>query len=383
MYKRPSSISLSLTRSASGGFTLIELLVSLALGLFLMGGVISIFVSNQQAFKDNEGLARIQENSRFAFEQLSREVRDAGAIPCGVRTINSVVRIGGVAATSVPWWSDWNAGTIRIHDASVTSTVVAFGTATGARVAGTDAVTVLRASMTDNFLRTIQAHNAAGGQITIANTNNYRPGDLVLICDGYSGAIFEASVVNATSITYDTVSPSQNCSISLGWAPNVNCATNSVIKQFPPGSYITKLDPAFWYIGVSMDGQSRSLYRESVTRNGATTPNTVGTQSLEMVPNVSNLQIEYLMRVRTPPATPGGDPTFNLATQWENDQGATKQFTSGWGENQPRQVRAARLTLSFDSTVVNAEGVTNADGSNVLQRESIAVVSIRNREIAK
>jgi type IV pilus assembly protein PilW len=383
MHSLPSSMPSLPAHSGSRGFSLIELLVSLALGLFLMGGVISIFVSNQQSFKDNEGLARIQENTRFAFEQLSREVRDAGAIPCGVRTINNVVRIGGITPTSVPWWSDWNAGTIRIHDSSVASTVVAFGTTPRARVAGTDAVTVLRASMTDNFLRTVQAHNAAGGQITLANTSNYSAGDLVLICDGFSGAIFEASIVNATTINYDTISPSQNCSISLGWAPGVDCATNAVIKQFAPGSYITKLDPAFWYIGVSVDGQSRSLFRESVTNSSLTTPATVGVQRLEMVPNVSNLQIEYLMRIRNPPATPGSDPTFTLATQWENDEGVTKQFTLGWGENQPRQVRAARLTLSFDSNVVNAEGVTNADGSNVLQRESIAVVSIRNREIAK
>ena len=42
------------------GFTLVELLVAMVLGIFLVGGVVSIYNSTQQNFRANENLARIQ-----------------------------------------------------------------------------------------------------------------------------------------------------------------------------------------------------------------------------------------------------------------------------------------------------------------------------------
>lgn len=66
------------TRRRQGGFSLIELMVALVLGLVLIGGVINIFVTNQQAFRTNENLARLQENARISFELTAREIRQAG-----------------------------------------------------------------------------------------------------------------------------------------------------------------------------------------------------------------------------------------------------------------------------------------------------------------
>ena len=60
------------------GFTLVELMVSLLLGLFLVGGVMSLFVSSNRSFKLDENIARMQNQGRYAIQELERDLRMAG-----------------------------------------------------------------------------------------------------------------------------------------------------------------------------------------------------------------------------------------------------------------------------------------------------------------
>lgn len=60
------------------GFTLIELMVAMALSLFLVGGVILMYISTQAAYTDSNQLSRMQENVRFASDYLVRDIRNAG-----------------------------------------------------------------------------------------------------------------------------------------------------------------------------------------------------------------------------------------------------------------------------------------------------------------
>lgn len=64
--------------SSQRGFTLVELMVAMTVGLFISAGVISLFIGTKQSYRTNEGMARVQENGRFAIEYLSRDLRQAG-----------------------------------------------------------------------------------------------------------------------------------------------------------------------------------------------------------------------------------------------------------------------------------------------------------------
>jgi Tfp pilus assembly protein PilW len=57
------------------GFTLPELMVSLTLGLFLIGGALTVFVSNRQIMLDKTAIDTAQEASRFGWFTISRIVR--------------------------------------------------------------------------------------------------------------------------------------------------------------------------------------------------------------------------------------------------------------------------------------------------------------------
>ena len=130
------------TPSRQAGLTLVELLVALVLGLVVILAVLNIFVSNRETFRVTENLMRIQENARAGFDFMARDVREAGQNPCGTNLVANVVRKTG----AIPWWADWNNGPIIGVDGSVDRTdIVAFGATTNARVAGTDAVLVIRA----------------------------------------------------------------------------------------------------------------------------------------------------------------------------------------------------------------------------------------------
>jgi len=60
---------------SSRGFTLIELMVALALGLVMIGAVVTVFVSNQQSARTKQELDRAQEAFRFASHTIMRVVQ--------------------------------------------------------------------------------------------------------------------------------------------------------------------------------------------------------------------------------------------------------------------------------------------------------------------
>jgi len=64
------------------GFSLVELMVALLISLFLIAGVIQVFLGSKQTYTLNEGVARLQENVRYAFDRISADLSAAGYMGC-------------------------------------------------------------------------------------------------------------------------------------------------------------------------------------------------------------------------------------------------------------------------------------------------------------
>lgn len=64
------------------GLSLVEIMVALTISLLLLAGVVQIFTSSKQAYRNNESLARVQENGRFAIDLLSSDLRMGGFWGC-------------------------------------------------------------------------------------------------------------------------------------------------------------------------------------------------------------------------------------------------------------------------------------------------------------
>jgi len=75
----------SKTRAAAprnSGFTLIEIMIALTLGLLLSIGIISLFGNTSRTNRLQNGLARLQENGRFAVTRMETDLRMTAAQYC-------------------------------------------------------------------------------------------------------------------------------------------------------------------------------------------------------------------------------------------------------------------------------------------------------------
>jgi len=67
---------------AQRGMTLVELMVSLALGLLLLVSFMSLYYSTRVSFTSLQERTLLQQNARFAFSELARDIRMAGSFGC-------------------------------------------------------------------------------------------------------------------------------------------------------------------------------------------------------------------------------------------------------------------------------------------------------------
>ncbi|EPJ54658.1 MAG: hypothetical protein OFPI_06210 [Osedax symbiont Rs2] len=60
------------------GFSLIELMIAMLLGVFLIGGLISVFIASSQNYRVQQALTQVQDKGRFAVKKMREDVQQAG-----------------------------------------------------------------------------------------------------------------------------------------------------------------------------------------------------------------------------------------------------------------------------------------------------------------
>lgn len=334
---RPTT-PVAFTARRQAGLSLIELMVGLVLGMLVVIACGMVFLSTRQSGQSTEGLSRMQETTRLAFELMARELREAGGTPCDNTPVVTNV-LNGFQGASPAWWSDWNT-TLQGFAGTTVTPGVAFGTAAGTRISGTDAVTVkLATDLTD--LKVV-SHDAANAVFTVSNSPHRAvAGDVLMACTYGQAAIFGASAISATTISHASGSgTAANCSPGLG-VPTT-CGGAGPAYTFQAGSKIGRLVASTWYVGNNGRPATggRSLFR--ATRLG----------SEEIAEGVDNLQLSYLES--------GGASYVNATTvtNWSN-------------------VVALRVTL----TLLSAETGASTRADTRLQRDVSFTLNLRNRQL--
>ena len=190
----------------------------------------------------------------------------------------------------------------------------------------------------------------SGLTITLNNANpDLQAGDIVIMCDPGQSAIFQtATMPSANSFTYDASGSSPgNNSTNLDYTD----AANPTGIQFKQNSQVSRYQAVDWYVGNNGVGGT-SLYRMSLQNVGGVPTET----AMEMVRNVSNMQITYL----APNFGTNGN-AFQTA--------ATTTSDSAWGN-----VSAVRVVLTTYSTFNRA----TVDAKSVSRTYSFTT-TIRNR----
>lgn len=237
-------------RRPQAGFSLVEVMIAMVLGLLMMAGIFTLFTGINGVNKMQNGLARLQENGRFALTRMEGDLRMTAAQYCsgttGASAKDAIIpvmpprapmvyaknlalpdsNIKSINASGNPVAADatvayilsprWFIQGYTCNTASCTPTLTQantgipnMGLAAGSRVPGSDVLTVRYQRGTG---WTIPAGSCSvapaasmtgGGVITVAQQDGDDPFDaapgLVLVTDCVSPAILPISAVDTGS----------------------------------------------------------------------------------------------------------------------------------------------------------------------------------------
>lgn len=359
-------------RTGSAGFSLIELMVAMLLGFLVVAAAGGVFLSNKRVYASSETIGRIQENTRVAFELMSRDVREAGGNPCG----SANVPVNILEGTNDIYWDRFGEG-LTGYDGGDTLPITATGTATAERVAGTDAIEVH--SALDGGVRVIE-HDGPSANLQVSSVDGFVDGDILLVCNISQSFIFQVTGFSAAgggvSIQHNAGGgTSLNCSQTFqvfdgdadtDCSPGASSAVDYCFTEVAAGNpqcdfgslspaYVVRPGSVQWYVGNNARGGT-SLYRAVVVnRTGTATPNVVLARD-EIAEGVQDLTLTYLEQ---------GENVYSNAAG-----------VADWG-----RVVAARIELVMtgaDGALAGGE-IEGTDGA-VLSRTVAHVVSLRNRE---
>ena len=276
------------------GLSLIEVMVAMAIGVILMLGITQIFSASRAAFSSNEGLARIQENSRFAMEFIRQDLRMAGNMGC----LNELGYAGNIfnhllppvtagPPTAVHWpyrldlpvevYEFQNTGpgtTIAVAETRTTPGTGSWSPALPTALAGSaydnSDVIVVRYLSAD-FARLTDIVAAGGSEsitVNAADAAYIQPGSIYGITDCKKVSLMQ---VNAGGVT------------NFGSGINLR-VWDAMESDYSPFSIIHRYHFVAYFVGRGADG-GPALMRRALENNGA-----LGAAE-EVVPGVESLQV--------------------------------------------------------------------------------------------
>ncbi|MFZ3042067.1 MAG: PilW family protein [Thiobacillus sp.] len=340
----------------SRGVSLVELMIAMTIGLVLLGGIAYIFLGSQQTFRTQDDFSRIQENVRYALDQVGVDVRMAGYAGCvnlsSIDLANPTAIPINVIANGAPAVGLDQA--MRGYDGA---SWAAPGTAPANWVAGTGVFHVTRAATQGVNLTGNMTADNANIQIN-GNPAGFVDEQALLISDCVSADLFRTTNVSSTGGTVTIAHAISNCSNIV---PVAACNTdNKLSKAYGANAEIFAILSTTYFIGTNPAGNP-ALYRRAI----------VGTEvsaAEEMVDNVERI----VMR-------------FGIDT--DNDF-VVNSYVAAGGVTDWRQVMTARLSMVFRSNSDNVatqiqpyviEGVTVTPIDRRLRQVATATIGLRNR----
>ncbi len=257
--------------SVEKGFTLIELMVSLTIGLFIILGVLVVYVGGLRSYSVNDALSRVQESGRFALEFLARDVRVAG-FQAGCDSVNNLLN-----ETSSDYSEDLHlvAGGIKGWDDSAGD----YSDDMYNYEAGTDVLLVKNAA-TETGLVASGNTPANANTINLTTASGIDKGTIILVADSEGCDLFQTrNNANASTLT-------RGASSNNPGPGNKNPGSNDFSHQYDGDMEIYTLDARLYYIGEGGNGRP-ALRRTSLTEDG------VLDDDAELVSGIEDMQIEY------------------------------------------------------------------------------------------
>lgn len=327
------------------GVSLIELMIAMALGLFIMAGVTSLYLGSRATHSTQSSVANVQESLRFGFEYLAYDLRMAGYMGCAnIRDMAPQV----VANPPVP--SVGLGGSVRGYNGGSGWTNPTAIT----HVAGTDVISLSRASLTSMHI----SENSNGSNFKIdsgSTPHGLSVNQILIVTDCQRSDIFRATAVSATSgsttITHASNLNTQPAGSACAAGSGKIVTECSSMGNYKSDAQVASLESVTFFIGINPQGNP-ALYK-------------VDTSTNELVEGIFDMQLEYGLDTV--------DDTLFIADSYSATPG-------NWS-----QVVSVRLALQARSAEVNALPTATSytyNGASVsdrrFKRTSTTVIGLRN-----
>lgn len=333
------------------GFGIVELMIAIALGILITGGLIQLFATNKTSFRMQDGLARQQENFRFAHYYLSREIRMAGYNGCG--GLNNVTPI--IQANNVPPGIDLTFNLNQVIEGYQSNGNGSWSPALPSNLTGkvaddSDVIVIKNAAPESVLLSSpmVQSNTA----MHVINRLNILQGDIILITDCEKADIFYVT----------------------------NVANSTVISHGSNGNFTAHLSKAYQTDAFMMRFNISAFYLKDTGRTSTTgTPiralylqRTDGTEH-ELVDGIEGMKVTYGVDTTGDGMANSFQTASTVATgnNWGNVYAVKISLLS----NTIEEVSPTQQAYTFNGTTVNNPG------DRLLRRQSNTFITLRNRSL--
>lgn len=356
----------SRTQSLSKGFSLIELLVAMLIGLLVLAGVIQVVLNSKRSFIDNQEIAFIQDNTRYALDIIAKDLRTAGYKGCA-RSLLTTVNVINYTNIATP-----AGGSGNLTDAFAFNSTPFNGTETKTKAElkdpdlagilpnGTLPDTITIQTLPNEREITLSSHNPQSGALIASQPVNFPDGTPLMIIDAncQNVALLAAGTAGATTPNLN-LTGNLNCSTGLTSNDEASCTQGKIntVKPLKSGSVITPYLVNRYFIGkanASINNNMPALKRQYLTSISATPT----FREEEIAQGVEDMQITY-----------GID---NGQGRVANDTFVAADVVNGRWD----QVVAVRIELTLRSNNP-VQTAVNGDGG-YLRKRVASTVSLRN-----
>lgn len=301
------------------GLSLVELMIAMTLGLIVLAGVLSLFMTNKQSYTLENAVAQIQEGGRFSLDFMRPQLRRAGYTGCGgqnlwssgMNLLNGTDQLYAFSqaiqgydyngtGTSGSYTisaetpaldnsaTDW---TPAIPNTSSSGNTTIWDNIKGYVIPGSDIIMIHSVNPGGVAVKPPSGGGGgSAGSVKVYDGNQISSllGQIGYITNCQDAAVFQITNINVSSAT---VVHSKTGSYYPG-----NASQGKVDNMSAPAQMFT-MQTYIYFIGLSADGQNPALYVTSLDNsslNGSTTFGAVNLQTpQELVDGVENMQILY------------------------------------------------------------------------------------------
>jgi type IV pilus assembly protein PilW len=244
------------------GFSLVELMVAMTLSLMLIGGAFYVFLGTRSTYESIDQLSRIQENGRFALEQIVHDIRSAGYAGCakavkgrGNSLTDSTTLLWNLANPIQGFEGTGTNAWAPALDSSIPATAIS-GTAN--TLNDILVVRIPKRGAIPARLAVSMKHGTDNLTITTSTPASIEINDVMMVSDCEAQAFLEVTGYSVAS-GVGTISHA----ISNATTSSPGNASGNIAHAFPANAEVIPVVTNIYFLAPSTAGTSTSLWRKS------------------------------------------------------------------------------------------------------------------------